>query len=92
MYVILIYDIHMDEKGAGVLRRTFKTCKKYLAHVQLSVFEGELTPSRHMMLKGELEKIIRKEKDSVILFSSRSDHWLRKEFWGKEDDLASNIF
>ena len=56
MYVILIYDIQMDKQGTGVLRRTFKTCKKYLAYVRLSVFEGELTPSKHMIQKRRIGK------------------------------------
>lgn len=33
MYIILVYDIVLDEKGAKVWRDTFKTCKKYLSHV-----------------------------------------------------------
>ena len=44
MYVLLIYDIPLDNKGARVSRNIFKICKKYLTHVQKSVFEGELTP------------------------------------------------
>ena len=45
MYVILVYDIRLDETGARVLRNVFKICKKYLTHIQNSTFEGELTPS-----------------------------------------------
>ena len=30
-------------------------------------------------------------QNSVILFKSRSEKWLDKEFWGKEDDLTSFI-
>ena len=41
MYVILVYDINLEEKeGQKVLRNVFKTCKKYLVHIQNSVFEG----------------------------------------------------
>ena len=43
MYVILVYDIDLEEKeGQKVLRNVFKICKKYLVHIQNSVFEGEL--------------------------------------------------
>ena len=43
MYIILVYDINLEEKeGQKVLRNVFKTCKKYLIHIQNSVFEGEL--------------------------------------------------
>ena len=46
MYVILVYDIKSDEGGQKVLSKTFKTCKKYLSHIQNSVFEGELSNSQ----------------------------------------------
>ena len=42
MYVILVYDIKLDQKGPKILNHTFKICKKYLTHIQNSVFEGEI--------------------------------------------------
>ena len=40
----------------------------------------------------ELSKYIRNKKDSVILFKSRNQRWLEKEFWGKlEDDKTDNF-
>ena len=93
MYVILVYDINLEDKeGQKVLRRVFKTCKKYLVHIQNSVFEGELLESQALMLKSELNRWIREDKDSVIFFKSRSQRWLEKEFWGKiEDDVTDNF-
>lgn len=93
MYVILVYDINLEEKeGQKILRKVFKTCKKYLVHIQNSVFEGELLESQAIKLKAELDQYIRKEKDSVILFKSRNQKWLDKEFLGKiEDDKTSNF-
>ncbi len=93
MYVILVYDINLEEKeGQRVLRKVFKTCKKYLVHIQNSVFEGELLESQAIKLKSELDEYIREEKDSVILFKSRSQKWLEKEFLGKiEEDKTSNF-
>ena len=46
MYVILVYDIKSDEGGQKALAKTFKTCKKYLTHIQNSVFEGELSEAQ----------------------------------------------
>ena len=46
MYVILVYDIKTDNGGQKVLNRTFKICKKYLCHIQNSVFEGELSEAQ----------------------------------------------
>lgn len=83
MYVILVYDINLEEKeGQRVLRNVFKTCKKYLVHIQNSVFEGELLESQMLKLKTELNRYIRDDKDSVIVFRSRSQRWLDKEFLG----------
>lgn len=93
MYVILIYDICLDDKGARVMRNVFKICKKYLTHIQKSVFEGELTPAKLKELEGELKKYIRPEMDSVVVFKSRQKRWMEKDFWGTDDsDLTSNIF
>lgn len=93
MYVILVYDINLEDKeGQKVLRNVFKTCKKYLIHIQNSVFEGELLESQAIKMKSELDTYIRDSKDSVILFKSRSQKWLEKEFLGKEeDDVTSNF-
>ena len=93
MYVILVYDINLEDKeGQKVLRKVFKTCKKYLVHIQNSVFEGELLESQALQLKEELNKWIRDDKDSVIFFKSRSQRWLEKEFWGKnENDVTDNF-
>ena len=91
MYVILVYDINLDETGAKVLRNVFKICKKYLSHIQNSTFEGEINISSLNKLQFELYKWIRKDKDSVILFKSRDSKWLNKEFWGMIDDKTSNF-
>lgn len=91
MYVILVYDIKLDETGAKVLRNVFKICKKYLSHIQNSTFEGEINISSLNKLQFELYKWIRKDKDSVILFKSSDSKWLNKEFWGMIDDKTSNF-
>ena len=43
MYIILVYDICQEGNGAKRWSHVFKTCKKYLHHIQDSVFEGEIT-------------------------------------------------
>lgn len=93
MYVILVYDINLEDKeGQKVLRNVFKICKKYLVHIQNSVFEGELLDSQAIKLKAELDRYIRESKDSVILFKSRNQRWMEKEFLGMiEDDKTDNF-
>lgn len=91
MYIILVYDISGECQGQKVLTKTFKTCKKYLTHIQNSVFEGELTEVQILQLKKELDIIIRKDLDSVLIFKSRHIKWLEKEIWAKDDNLMSNF-
>ncbi|MDY3705991.1 CRISPR-associated endonuclease Cas2 [Vagococcus lutrae] len=93
MYVVLIYDIPLDDKGSKVSRNLFKICRKYLTHVQKSVFEGELTPGKLKQLEMELKEYIRPDVDSVIVFKSRQKKWLQKDFWGVDESyVTSNIF
>ena len=92
MYIILVYDIVSDDQGARVSRNVFKICKKYLTNIQKSVFEGNLTELSYMKLKTELNEYIRNDKDSLLIFKSRNERWLEKEFIGKIDDKTSNFF
>ena len=93
MYVILVYDINLENKeGQKVLRNVYKICKKYLVHIQNSVFEGELLESQLLKLKSELKTYIRDDKDSVIVFKSRNQRWMEKMFFGKiENDITDNF-
>ena len=93
MYVILVYDINLENKeGQKVLRNVYKICKKYLVHIQNSVFEGELLESQLLKLKSELKTYIRDDTDSVIVFKSRNQRWMEKTFFGKlEEDITDNF-
>lgn len=89
MYVVLVYDISQTGNGQKRWSHVFKICKKYLSHIQNSVFEGEISKVQLSKLQHELEKDIDKELDSVIIFKSRNEKWLDKEFWGREEDATS---
>ena len=89
MYVVLGYDISQNNNGQKRWSHVFKICKKYLSHIQNSVFEGELTKVQLTKLRQELKPYIDKQEDSVIIFQSRQEKWLNKEFWGKEEDKTS---
>lgn len=91
MYIVLVYDVSQEENGARRWSRIFKICKKYLTHIQNSVFEGELSKGQLAQLQKELKEYIDKELDFVIIFKSRQEKWLDKEFWGRKDDLTSFI-
>jgi CRISPR-associated protein Cas2 len=89
VYIILVYDIVMDDRGKKILPKVYKICKKYLTHIQNSVFEGELSKSQLLKIELEIKEHIRRDKDSLIVFKARNEKWLQKEFWGKEDDKTS---
>ena len=71
--------------------------QKYSRHVKIfnthpnSVFEGEISRAQLASLQQELKQYIDPELDSVILFKSRQEKWMDKEFWGRKDDLTSFI-
>lgn len=82
MYIIVVYDVVQEGNGQRIWRNLFKLCKKYLNHVQNSVFEGEVSKSQLFELEKSIDKIIRKDKDSVIIFQSRHERWLNKTILG----------
>lgn len=86
MYVILVYDI--GEKRVG---KMLKLCRQYLNWIQNSVFEGELTPSKLRELKFKASLIMDKERDSLIIFTSRSEEWLEKEVIGQDKNEISSF-
>ncbi|MGC9079698.1 MAG: CRISPR-associated endonuclease Cas2, partial [Nanopusillaceae archaeon] len=62
-YVIIAYDISIERQDEV---REF--LKRYLNHIQNSVFEGELSMDAIYYIKKNLEKMIDKNKDSVIIY------------------------
>lgn len=87
MYVILVYDIEKHRVG-----KMLKLCRRYLNWIQNSVFEGSLTPSQLRELKFEAKKIMDLEYDSMIIFTSGNEDWLKKEVIGREkNELDSFI-
>lgn len=79
MYIILVYDA-APRRGNKVL----KYLRKKLTWVQNSVFEGDITPSSLMELKKDLEKIIDKEKDSIIYYVFDSKNYFERSIIGIE--------
>lgn len=53
MFVVLTYDV-----GVKRVSKVMKACRKYLVHVQKSVFEGSVTEAKLEKMKRELQKII----------------------------------
>lgn len=85
MYIILVYDICQEENGAKRWSHVFKTCKKYLHHIQDSVFEGEITNVQLAQLHQELKQYVDRDLDSVTLIqiTTGTMDWI-KSSWGKK--------
>ena len=85
MYIILTYDV-----GKKRVSMVMKTCRKYLLHVQNSVFEGTVTEAKLKRLKNELAHIIQIEHDSVQIYELCSLRFVTKSQIGK-CKVSSNI-
>ena len=69
MDILITYDIADTETtGASRLRRIADVCEKYGQRVQLSVFECRLSKTRLARLVGEMEDIIDRDRDSVLVY------------------------
>ena len=86
MYVILVYAINQKQVG-----RTLKICRKYLMHVQKSVFEGNITEARLNALKEELAAIVDTGTDSVIIYRMDSVRYTKKEQIGIVQSLSNIV-
>lgn len=74
MYIIVSYDVQIKRCS-----KVMKIFRKYLYHVHNSVFEGELTEKEYKLMVSEINKIINKEKDSVIYYKLVSSKVITKE-------------
>ncbi|WP_394921855.1 CRISPR-associated endonuclease Cas2 [uncultured Robinsoniella sp.] len=79
-YAFVFYDV--NEKR---VQKVFKVCKKYLSHFQYSVFRGEITPSKLIELRTDINKVINKEEDFVCIIKLMNDNVFGEEILGKRD-------
>jgi len=86
MFVILVYDASVER-----VQKFLKICRKYLIHVQRSVFEGELTEAELRALKGELSRIMNEEEDSVVIYTFRTKKYYKRIVMGQEKPSADNF-
>lgn len=76
-YAFVFYDVKENR-----VQKVFKVCKKYLSHFQYSVFRGEMTPSKFINLKKDLNKVINKEEDFVCIIKLMNDNVFGEEILG----------
>ena len=84
MYVILYYDF-----GEKRVAKALKICRKYLTHVQNSVFEGEVTQANYKKLVTELRKEMDEEYDSLIIYTFESMRYSNREVYGNRKNEPS---
>ncbi len=77
MNIICIYNIsgRLSTKVMNILR-------KYLFHLQRSVFQGKLTPSKFRKLQDELAQISLKPEDQIRFFFTYRDEELCEKTLG----------
>lgn len=79
IFIILVYDI-AEKRVSKVLKK----CREYLYWVQNSVFEGEITEAKFKKLHDELERIIDKSEDSVVIYNLRTTKYSSREVLGQQ--------
>ena len=77
MFVIVAYDVNAKRNN-----KVLKVCRKYLLHVQKSVFEGMITEARLKRLKNELAQVITKDEDSIMIYRFETLKYSSKEVIG----------
>jgi CRISPR-associated protein Cas2 len=68
-----------------------KTCRKYLTHVQKSVFEGDLTEGKTVLLRKELEAAVDMEQDFVIMYTLPDGRILNRDIVTNTPDPTDNF-
>ncbi len=92
MKVIFVYDIELKFKeDQKRLNRIKKIGRKYLTHIQKSVFEGELTESQIYKMEMEVRKIIDLNRDSVIFYILPDGIKLQRKIISNLPDKTHNV-
>lgn len=78
MYAIVVYDME-----AHRTQKALKLGRRYLAHVQNSVLEGEISEGDLKQLRGEYEALL-EPGESVIIYELSSDTLLNRTVYGED--------
>ena len=89
MLVVITYDVNTETSaGKKRLRKVAKQCVNYGQRVQNSVFECFVDAGQYRMIKGILESIIDKEKDSLRFYMLGNHYENKVEKIGKTKDYV----
>ncbi|MFC6989091.1 CRISPR-associated endonuclease Cas2 [Haloplanus sp. GCM10025708] len=84
-YVIVVYDVQADRTA-----KFLKYLRRFLTHVQNSVFEGELTEGTLKEVKGTLESMLESE-ESVMVYRMSSEKYVERSVFG-DDPMEDDQF
>lgn len=86
MYVLVVYD-------TAVVRnpRILRVCRRYLHHVQRSVFEGELSAAQIRRFKTEVESVIDAGYDHVLVYTFPPGTTAQRQEWGVPEPAPTDI-
>ncbi len=80
-----------EVEGQRRLNNIRKVCRKYLNHVQYSVFEGNLSEGKLAKLEKEVSLVIDQSSDSVIIYIIPDGVSVQRRILTKSSDPLSNI-
>jgi len=81
MYLIVVYDISNIKLQTKI--RNF--VRRYLNHTQLSVFEGEVTPSQFVKIDLFFRSLHLPENESVVIYKLRDQSKVMHIIYGKNN-------
>jgi len=88
----LVYDINTEDKaGRRRLVKIMEACRKYLTHVQRSVFEGRITEGQLALLRKEVMNIADQELDFVIIYNMPDNKKLNRDILTDTPDPTENF-
>ncbi|ERJ06796.1 CRISPR-associated endoribonuclease Cas2 2 protein [Halorhabdus tiamatea SARL4B] len=78
VYVVAVYDVEADRT-----RLFLNFLRRYLTHVQNSVFEGEITDGDLEEVKGQLDSML-EPGESVIVYRMSSEQYVSRTVYGDD--------
>ncbi len=87
MHIILSYDVNKKRCG-----KVMKICRKFLWHIQNSVFDGEISEKNYKLLIFQLnEVLLPNEGDSLLIYELRTTKYTSKKVFGGKFSKRENI-
>jgi len=86
VYVVVVYDTAV-QRNPKVLR----ICRKYLHHVQRSVFEGQLSEAQLRRFQAAVEDALDLSYDNVLVYTFPPGTVPRRLEWGAVEPAPSDI-